>query len=367
MRGTGPAGSRHARHLVLVRPLALLDPRVARRHGRPSHLLSDSVLVTGPDIIFFWVARMAMLGIHFLKDVPFRDVYLHAIVRDAEGQKMSKSKGNVADPLVVMEKYGTDAFRFTLAALAQGRDIRISEDRIEGYRNFANKIWNASRLVLSNLDGFDPALAKKTPPALADLWIESRLAATVRKRAPHSKTIDSATRRRRSTSFLWHEFCDWYLEMAKLSLYHPDSPGQRARTQTTLVDVLEKTLRLLHPFSPSSPRRSGSGCRTRANRSCGTVSARDEERPQPRRRATDDRGHGPGDRRAQHPRRDADRAGCRADGNLAARLWRGGALHGERRADRRPGACPARRRSGRDAAAELGDGRDRRLRSSTSI
>src|SRR5438445_769630 len=138
-----------------------------------------SVLVTGPDILFFWVALMAMLGIHFMKDVPLRDVDLHAILRDAEGQKMSKSKGNVADRIVVMEKYGTDAFRFTLAALAQGRDIRISEERIEGYRNFANKIWNASRLVLSNLSGFDPALAKKTPPALADVWIESRLAATV--------------------------------------------------------------------------------------------------------------------------------------------------------------------------------------------
>src|SRR5438034_200082 len=138
-----------------------------------------SVLVTGPDILFFWVARMAMLGIHFVQDVPFRDVYLHAIVRDAEGQKMSKTKGNVADPLDVMAKYGTDAFRFTLAALGQGRDIRISEDRIEGYRNFANKLWNASRLVLSNLDGFDPALAKKTPPSLPDVWIESRLAATI--------------------------------------------------------------------------------------------------------------------------------------------------------------------------------------------
>ncbi len=114
------------------------------------------VLITGPDILFFWVARMIMLGMHFMDDVPFRDVYLHAIVRDAEGQKMSKSKGNVADPVVVMEKFGTDAFRFTLAALAGlGRDIRISEERIEGYRNFANKIWNASRLVLSNLEGYD--------------------------------------------------------------------------------------------------------------------------------------------------------------------------------------------------------------------
>jgi valyl-tRNA synthetase len=209
-----------------------------------------SVLVTGPDILFFWVARMAMLGIHFMQEVPFRDVYLHAIVRDAEGQKMSKSKGNVADPLEVMAKYGTDAFRFTLAALAQGRDIRISEDRIEGYRNFANKIWNAARLVLSNLDGFDAALAKKTPPALADAWIESRLAATI-------AAVRTALRRYRFSDaassvyqFLWHEFCDWYLEIAKLSLYRAESPGQRVRTQATLVRVLETTLRLLHPFMP---------------------------------------------------------------------------------------------------------------------
>src|SRR5438093_1470576 len=193
---------------------------------------------------------MAMLGIHFMKDVPFRDVYLHAIVRDAEGQKLSKSKGNVADPLVVMEKYGTDAFRFTLAALAQGRDIRISEERIEGYRNFANKLWNASRLVLSNLSGFDPALAKKTPPELADVWIESRLAATIAE-------VRTALRRYRFSDaasalyqFLWHELCDWYLEIAKLSLYHAENPGQRARTQATLVRVLETTLRLLHPFMP---------------------------------------------------------------------------------------------------------------------
>jgi valyl-tRNA synthetase len=209
-----------------------------------------SVLVTAPDILFFWVARMAMLGIHFTHDVPFRDVYLHAIVRDAEGQKMSKSKGNVADPLEVMGKYGTDAFRFTLAALAQGRDIRISEDRIEGYRNFANKIWNAARLVLSNLDGFDAALAKNTPPALADVWIESRLAATIAE-------VRTAIRRYRFSDaassvyqFLWHEFCDWYLEIAKLSLYRAESPARRARTQSTLVRVLEATLRLLHPFMP---------------------------------------------------------------------------------------------------------------------
>src|SRR5499433_4174203 len=209
-----------------------------------------NVLITGPDILFFWVARMIMLGMHFMEDVPFRDVYLHAIVRDAEGQKMSKSKGNVADPLVVMQKYGTDAFRFTLAALAQGRDIRISEDRIEGYRNFANKIWNASRLVLSNLDGFDPALAKKTPPALADVWIESRLAAAIGEARTALKTYRFSDAASALYQFLWHEFCDWYLEMAKLSLYQPESPGRRARTQATLVRVLEATLRLLHPFMP---------------------------------------------------------------------------------------------------------------------
>ena len=209
-----------------------------------------SVLVTGPDILFFWVARMAMLGIHFMKDVPFRDVYLHAIVRDAEGQKMSKSKGNVADPLVVMEKYGTDAFRFTLAALAQGRDIRISEERIEGYRNFANKLWNASRLVLSNLGGFDPALAKKTPPALADVWIESRLATTVADVRTAMKRYRFSDAASALYQFLWHEFCDWYLEISKLSLYNSENPGRRARTQATLVRVLEATLRLLHPFMP---------------------------------------------------------------------------------------------------------------------
>jgi valyl-tRNA synthetase len=209
-----------------------------------------SVLVTGYDIIFFWVARMAMLGIHFGGDVPFRDVYLNGMVRDLEGQKMSKTKGNVADPLDVMAKYGTDAFRFTLAAIGQGRDIRISEDRIEGYRNFANKLWNASRLVLSNLDGFDAALARKTPPAPADVWIESRLAVTVaevRAGLHRYRFGDAASS---VYQFLWHEFCDWYLEIAKLSLYRPESPGQRARTQATLVRVLEATLRLLHPFMP---------------------------------------------------------------------------------------------------------------------
>ncbi|HKX05076.1 MAG TPA: valine--tRNA ligase, partial [Methylomirabilota bacterium] len=210
-----------------------------------------SVLVTGFDILFFWVARMAMLGIKFMGDVPFRRVYIHALVRDAEGQKMSKSKGNVVDPLHVMDKYGTDAFRFTLAALAaQGRDIRLAEERIEGYRNFANKIWNAARLVLTNLEGYDPALARRGTPSVADRWIKSRLAeatAQVRKAIDAYRFNDAASA---VYQFLWHEYCDWYLEIAKRSLYQPESPAARAVTQRTLVETLEATLRLLHPFMP---------------------------------------------------------------------------------------------------------------------
>jgi len=194
---------------------------------------------------------MIMLGMHFTGEVPFRDVYLHAIVRDAEGQKMSKSKGNVADPVVVMEKFGTDAFRFTLAALAGlGRDIRISEEWIEGYRNFANKIWNASRFVLTNLDGYDPALARKGKPSIADRWIASRLNATtaaVRKALDAFRFNDAAMA---IYQFLWSEFCDWYLEIAKRSLYQGEDPVGRAVTQRTLVETLDATLRLLHPFMP---------------------------------------------------------------------------------------------------------------------
>jgi valyl-tRNA synthetase len=209
-----------------------------------------SVLSTGFDIIFFWVARMAMMGLHFMKDVPFRDVYIHALVRDAEGQKMSKSKGNVVDPLEVMTKYGTDAFRFTLAALAaQGRDIRISEERVEGYRNFANKLWNASRLVLANLDGYDARAARRAPTALPERWIASRLAETTREVRTHLSRYRFNDAASALYQFVWHELCDWYLEMAKPALYGSD-PKRRLATQHTLVTTLETTLRLLHPFMP---------------------------------------------------------------------------------------------------------------------
>jgi valyl-tRNA synthetase len=209
-----------------------------------------SVLVTGFDIIFFWVARMAMFGLHVMKEEPFRDVYIHALVRDAEGQKMSKSKGNVVDPLAVMSKYGTDAFRFTLAALAaQGRDIRISDERVEGYRNFANKLWNAARLVLSNLDGYDPH-GDTAPAGLPGRWIHSRLQATiteVREALDAYRFNDGAGA---IYQFLWNDVCDWYLEIAKGALYGTADPAGRNRVQHALVTVLETTLRLLHPFMP---------------------------------------------------------------------------------------------------------------------
>jgi len=210
-----------------------------------------SCLVTGFDILFFWVARMIMMGLRVMNEVPFRDVYIHALVRDMEGQKMSKSRGNVIDPLDVMDQYGTDALRFTLAALAaQGRDIRLSTERIEGYRNFANKIWNAARFVLANTGDHRPTLSRGATPSLADRWIVSRLARTVAE-------VRRGLRRYRFNEaagavyqFLWHEYCDWYLEWSKLTLYRGDDPTARAWTQATLLQVLETTLRLLHPFMP---------------------------------------------------------------------------------------------------------------------
>ncbi len=211
-----------------------------------------SVLVTGFDILFFWVARMMMMGLKFMGDIPFRDVYIHALVRDAEGQKMSKSRGNVIDPLGVMEKFGTDAFRFTLAALAaQGRDIRLSEERLAGYRNFSNKIWNASRFTITNLQGYDA----QSPPgekqlSLADDWILSRLnrtVADVRRGMDQYKFNEAASA---IYQFLWHEFCDWYIELIKFSLNPEAEPAQRWGAQNTLVRVLDTSLRLLHPFMP---------------------------------------------------------------------------------------------------------------------
>lgn len=208
-----------------------------------------STLVTGLDILFFWVARMIMLGLKFMGDVPFRDVYIHALVRDAEGQKMSKSKGNVIDPLHVMDQYGTDALRFTLASMASpGRDIKLAEERIEGYRNFANKIWNAARFLLMHLEGPRAAASAQERP-FADRWILSRLHHAV---TQVTLELDSYRFDRAAGAlyqFVWHEYCDWYLEMIKPDLQDPDNslaPGIRH----TLVDSFESMMRLLHPFMP---------------------------------------------------------------------------------------------------------------------
>jgi valyl-tRNA synthetase len=208
-----------------------------------------STLVTGLDILFFWVARMIMMGLKFMGDVPFRDVYIHALVRDAEGQKMSKSKGNVIDPLHVMDQYGTDALRFTLASMASpGRDVKLAEERIEGYRNFANKVWNAARFILMQLDG----KRETAPPhdrSWADRWILSRLNATIQ---AVTQELDQYRFDRAAGTlyqFIWHEYCDWYLELAKLSLQDASSSGAM-RTRQTLVESFETLMRLLHPFMP---------------------------------------------------------------------------------------------------------------------
>ena len=192
------------------------------------------MLVTGFDIIFFWVARMAMLGLHFMKEVPFRDVYIHALVRDAEGQKMSKSKGNVVDPLELMTKYGTDAFRFTLAALAaQGRDIRISDDRVEGYRNFANKLWNASRLVLSNLEGYDAAAAGR-PRARSRRPLDRRAGsqATIARRARRPQGLPLQRRGRRALPVRLGRVLRLVSRDRQAALYRPDDPARRRRRST---------------------------------------------------------------------------------------------------------------------------------------
>jgi valyl-tRNA synthetase len=208
-----------------------------------------STLVTGLDILFFWVARMIMMGLKFMGDVPFREVYIHALVRDAEGQKMSKSKGNVIDPLGIMGDYGTDALRFTLASMASpGRDIKLAEERIEGYRNFANKIWNAARFILMHAEGAR-ASARPDDRSFADRWMFSRL-----NRAIHDTTTALEQYRFDHAAghlyqFIWHEYCDWYLELVKPALQNKESAEARG-TQATLIESFEIMLRLLHPFMP---------------------------------------------------------------------------------------------------------------------
>ena len=209
-----------------------------------------SVLVTGFDIIFFWVARMMMTGIHFMHDVPFRDVYIHALVRDEKGAKMSKSKGNVIDPLDLIEKHGADALRFTLAAMAaQGRDIKLAVSRVEGYKAFATKLWNAARFAEMNgcvLDAaFNPAQATET----LNIWAlgeYQRAAQDITAGIVDYRFNDAANAAYR---FVWNIFCDWYLELSKPVLMSDDTPA-RKETRATIAFIIDEICKLLHPFMP---------------------------------------------------------------------------------------------------------------------
>tara|TARA_Y100001954_G_scaffold109469_1_gene118829 strand:+ start:5184 stop:7853 length:2670 start_codon:yes stop_codon:yes gene_type:complete len=216
-----------------------------------AHHYPTSVLVTGFDIIFFWVARMIMMGLHFRDGVvPFRDVYIHALVRDEDGQKMSKSKGNVMDPLELIDQYGADALRFTLTALAaQGRDIKLSAGRIEGYRNFVTKIWNAARFTqingCSSVTDFDPAACGLT----VNKWIvgeTARAGADISQALEGYRFNDAA---QVGYQFAWHQFCDWYLEFTKPILQNGDERSQ-AEVRATTSWVLEQLLKFLHPIMP---------------------------------------------------------------------------------------------------------------------
>lgn len=210
-----------------------------------------NLLVTSHDIIFFWVARMIMQGLHFMGEIPFHDVYVHALVRDEYGRKMSKSRGNVIDPLDIIDEFGTDALRFTLSSMATpGRDIFLSKERLEGYRNFANKLWNASRFVLMNLEDYEPIDVKEFDLMLADQWILSRMNHVTMQVEEAIKEYNFAEASRLIYDFFWSDFADWYIELSKPRLYQKEDVKGRRIAQNLLVTVMDHTLRLLHPFMP---------------------------------------------------------------------------------------------------------------------
>ena len=220
----------------------------------PTELLKTfyptNALVTGFDILFFWVARMMMMGIHFMDEVPFKDVYIHALVRDEHGKKMSKSKGNVIDPLKVIDRFGADAFRFTLAAFAaQGRDVKMSEDRVEGYRNFVNKLWNAARFTLMHLEK-GPGELDAAHFSAPERWILSRSAATAAAVHNGIETFKFNEAASAVYQFTWHEFCDWYVETAKQALYGKEGEKRCRVVRAVITEVLKNTLIMLHPFMP---------------------------------------------------------------------------------------------------------------------
>ncbi|MBM6594216.1 valine--tRNA ligase [Microvirga pudoricolor] len=209
-----------------------------------------NVLVTGFDIIFFWVARMMMMGLHFMDEVPFETVYIHALVRDEKGAKMSKSKGNVLDPLDIIDQFGADAMRMTLSAMAaQGRDIKLSTQRIEGYRNFSTKIWNAARFAEMNgcvrVEGFDPASVKET----LNQWALGECAKALSEVTAGIEAYRFNDAANAAYRFVWNVFCDWMLEFAKPVFQGPDSPA-KDETRATIAFIIDEICKLLHPFMP---------------------------------------------------------------------------------------------------------------------
>ncbi len=211
-----------------------------------------STLVTGFDIIFFWVARMMMMGLHFMKDIPFHDVYIHRLVRDATGAKMSKSKGNVVDPLGVIDQYGADALRFTLArGAAQGHDIRLGPQDVESNRNFATKLWNAARFAEMNecfiVSDFNPASVKE----LINQWIISQLADTLGKIELALSDYRFNDAANAIYHFVWDFYCDWYLELTKPIFVTPQlNEAAKRETRATVAYVRDQILKVLHPFMP---------------------------------------------------------------------------------------------------------------------
>jgi valyl-tRNA synthetase len=208
------------------------------------------VLVTGFDIIFFWVARMMMMGLHFMQEIPFHTVYIHALVRDERGAKMSKSKGNVIDPLAVIDQYGADALRFTLAAMAaQGRDIKLSAQRVEGYRNFATKLWNACRFAEMNHCASVPGFEPKSAREMLNRWIAHETAKAAREITGAIESYRFNDAAGTAYRFVWNIFCDWYVELGKPVLQGADGAA-KDETRAMTAWVRDQVLRLLHPFTP---------------------------------------------------------------------------------------------------------------------
>jgi len=210
-----------------------------------------SVLVTGYDIIYFWVARMIMMGQHLVGQEPFSEVFLHGLVRDEHGQKMSKSRGNAVDPIGLMDEYGADAMRFALCQLiTHGQDVTYSPDRLVGARNFCNKLWNASRFVLMNLEDFQPVNLQSAQLSLADRWILSRHSRMLAEVQHQLAGYNLAQAAEAIYDYVWGEFCDWYVELAKIDLYADEDSPQRRTVQTILHILLDEILRTIHPFMP---------------------------------------------------------------------------------------------------------------------